>query len=220
MSFLKRKEFYVVLLVVVSIAIYLPYFIRVPQELTNLQNWLVDTTVIIGALAVWVGFITSTRREVVKIQRRRRGWLFGVVILVLSWAMVIIGIGVGKTNVIFELLQRAFVLPGDSTIYAILVFYLTSAGARAFRVNSFESGVLTLGALLLLLKQAPLGELLTPWAAPVAVYLENNVAMAATRVFSVSLAVGSVVLAIRLMLGQEMALVGLVQRVVRRDQEQ
>jgi hypothetical protein len=130
-----------------------------------------DTLVIIAAFAVWVGFITATRREVVRIQRRRKGWFYAVIILVLSWAMVVIGLGVGKTNVIFEFLQWAFVLPGDSTIYAILVFYLTSAGARAFRVNSLESALLTFGALFILLKQAPLGEVLVPWAGPIAIYL-------------------------------------------------
>jgi len=218
MSFLKRKEFYVILLIIVSLIIYVPYFFQVPQAVTNLETWLIDSSVIIGAVAVWVGFITSTRREVVRIQRRRRGWFYGVLILVLSWTMVIVGLGLGKTNVIFEFLQYAFVLPGDSTIYAILVFYLTSAGARAFRVNSFESALLTVGALFVLLKQAPLGELLTPWAVPISTYLENYVSMAATRVFSVSLAVGALVLAIRLMVGQELALVGLVERVVKKEE--
>jgi uncharacterized membrane protein len=218
MSILRRKEFFVVMIVLISVFIYIPYFFEVPQVMTNLENWFMDTIVIIAAFAVWVGFITSTRREVVRIQRRRKGWYYAVIILVLSWLMVIIGLGVSKTNVIFEFLQYAFVLPGDSTIYAILVFYLTSSGARAFRVNSLESALLTFGALFVLLKQAPLGEVLAPWAGPVAIYLQDTIAMAATRVFNVSMAVGSVVLAIRLMLGQEMALVGLVRRIAKRDE--
>jgi hypothetical protein len=219
MSILRRKEFFVVMIVLISVFIYIPYFFEVPQVMTNLENWFMDTIVIIAAFAVWVGFITSTRREVIRIQRRRKGWYYALLILVLSWAMVIIGLGVSKTNVIFEFLQWAFVIPGDSTIYAILVFYLTSSGARAFRVNSLESGLLTFGALFVLLKQAPLGEVLAPWAGPMAIYLQDTIAMAATRVFNVSMAVGSVVLAIRLMLGQEMALVGLVRRIARRDEE-
>ena len=154
-----------------------------------------------------------------RIQRKRNGWFYAVIILVLSWTMVLIGLFVGKTNVIFDFLQWAFVIPGDSTIYAILVFYLTSAGARAFRIDSLESALLTIGALFVLLKQAPLGELLAPWAGPVAIYLQDTLAMAATRVFSVSLAVGAVILAIRLMLGQEMALIGLVRRVARSGEE-
>ena len=219
MSILRKKEFFVVLIVLISVFIYIPYFFEVPQALTNIENWFMDTIVIIAAFAVWVGFITSTRREVVRIQRRRRGWYYAVIILVLSWAMVIIGLGIGKTNVIFEFLQWAFVIPGDSTIYAILVFYLTSSGARAFRVNSLESALLTFGALFVLLKQAPLGEVLVPWAGPIAIYLQDTIAMAATRVFNMSMAVGSVVLAIRLMLGQEMALVGLVRRITGKEEE-
>ena len=218
MSILKNRQFFVALIAIISILIYVPYFFEVPQVLTDIENWILETIVIITAFAVWVGFITSTRREVVRIQRKRRGWYYAVVILTLSWAMVLIGLFVSKTNVVFDFLQWSFVIPGESTIYAILVFYLTSSGARAFRINSLESALLTFGALFVLLKQAPLGELLVPWAGPVAVYIQDTLAMAATRVFSVSLAVGAVVLAIRLMLGQEMALVGLVRRIAGEDE--
>lgn len=218
MSILKNRQFFVALIAIISLLIYVPYFFEVPQVLTDIENWILETIVIITAFAVWVGFITSTRREVVRIQRKRRGWYYAVVILTLSWAMVLIGLFVSKTNVVFDFLQWSFVIPGESTIYAILVFYLTSSGARAFRINSLESALLTFGALFVLLKQAPLGELLVPWAGPVAVYLQDTLAMAATRVFSVSLAVGAVVLAIRLMLGQEMALVGLVRRIAGEDE--
>ena len=219
MSILKNRQFFVVLIAAISLLIYVPYFFEVPQVLTNIENWILETIVIITAFAVWVGFITSTRREVVRIQRKRRGWYYAVIILTLSWAMVLIGLFVSKTNVVFDFLQWSFVIPGESTIYAILVFYLTSSGARAFRIKSLESALLTFGALFVLLKQAPLGELLVPWAGPVAVYLQDTIAMAATRVFSVSLAIGAVVLAIRLMLGQEMALVGLVRRIASGEDE-
>lgn len=213
MSLFRNRQFYIGIIVVFSILIYIPWFFDAPQVFQDIENWILETIVIITTFAVWVGFITSTRREVVRIQRRRRGWYYGVVILVLSWAMVLIGLLVSKTNVVFDFLQWSFVIPGESTIYAILVFYLTSSGARAFRIKGVESALLTLGALFVLLKQAPLGELLAPWASPVATYLENTLAMAATRVFNLSLNIGAVVLAIRLLLGQEMALVGLVRRV-------
>jgi len=220
MSLFRNRQFFVATIVIISLLLYIPYFFDVPQFMTNIENWIIETVVIITTFAVWVGFVTSTRRELVRIQRRRNGWFYAVIILVLSWAMVLIGLFIGKTNVIFDFLQWAFVIPGDSTIYAILVFYLTSAGARAFRIDSLESALLTIGALFVLLKQAPLGELLAPWAGPTAIYLQDVLAMAATRVFSVSLAVGAVILAIRLMLGQEMALIGLVRRVARAREDE
>lgn len=220
MSIFRNRQFFVAVIAIVSIFVYVPYFFDVPQVLTDIENWIIETVVIITTFAVWVGFVTSTRREVVRIQRKRRGWYYAAILLVLSWAMVLIGLFISKTNVVFDFLQWAFVIPGDSTIYAILVFYLTSAGARAFRIDSLESALLTIGALFVLLKQAPLGELIAPWAGPIALYLQDTIAMAATRVFSVSLAVGAVILAIRLMLGQEMALIGLVRRVARGGEEE
>jgi hypothetical protein len=186
--------------------------------MTEMEIWFTETTVIIASFAIWVGLFTSTRREIVRIQRRRRGWYYAAFLLGLAWTMVLTGLLLGKQNTIYNFLQWAFVIPGDSTIYAILVFYLTSAGARAFRLRSLESTLLTFGAIFVLLKQAPLGEILAPWAGPMAVYLQDTIAMAATRVFSVSLAVGAVVLAIRLMAGQEMAVVGLIRRTVGRSE--
>lgn len=218
MSMLRRKEFFIVLILIVSLFIYVPYFFHVPQIMTEMEIWLTETTVIIASFAIWVGLFTSTRREIVRIQRRRRGWYYAGLLLGLAWTMVLTGLLLGKQNTIYNFLQWAFVIPGDSTIYAILVFYLTSAGARAFRLRSLESTLLTFGAIFVLLKQAPLGEILAPWAGPMAVYLQDTIAMAATRVFSVSLAVGSVVLAIRLMAGQEMAVVGLIRRTVGRSE--
>jgi hypothetical protein len=218
MSMLRRKEFFIVLILIVSLFIYVPYFFHVPPIMTEMEIWLTETTVIIASFAIWVGLITSTRREIVRIQRRRRGWYYSGLLLGLAWTMVLTGLLLGKQSTIYNFLQWAFVIPGDSTIYAILVFYLTSAGARAFRLRSLESTLLTFGAIFVLLKQAPLGEILAPWAGPVAVYLQDTIAMAATRVFSVSLAVGAVVLAIRLMAGQEMAVVGLIRRTVGRSE--
>jgi len=215
---LRRKEFFIVLILIVSLFIYVPYFFHVPPIMTEMEIWLTETTVIIASFAIWVGLITSTRREIVRIQRRRRGWYYSGLLLGLAWTMVLTGLLLGKQSTIYNFLQWAFVIPGDSTIYAILVFYLTSAGARAFRLRSLESTLLTFGAIFVLLKQAPLGEILAPWAGPVAVYLQDTIAMAATRVFSVSLAVGAVVLAIRLMAGQEMAVVGLIRRTVGRSE--
>jgi hypothetical protein len=218
MSMLRRKEFFIVLILIVSLFIYVPYFFHVPPIMTEMEIWLTETTVVIASFAIWVGLITSTRREIVRIQRRRRGWYYSGLLLGLAWTMVLTGLLLGKQSTIYNFLQWAFVIPGDSTIYAILVFYLTSAGARAFRLRSLESTLLTFGAIFVLLKQAPLGEILAPWAGPMAVYLQDTIAMAATRVFSVSLAVGAVVLAIRLMAGQEMAVVGLIRRTVGRSE--
>ena len=218
MSILRKREFFIALLVVISIFMYIPYFFEVPQFMSDVEIWLTQTTVVIIAFSVWVGLYTSTRRELVRIQRRRRGWFYAGILIVLAWVMVLSGLLLGKEATIYKFLQWAFVIPGDSTIYAILVFYLTSAGARAFRMKSLESTLLTFGAVFVLLKQAPLGEILAPWAGPVAIYIQDTLAMAATRVFNVSLAVGSVVLAIRLMAGKEMALIGLVRRATGSDE--
>ena len=48
MSILRKKEFFVVLIVLISVFIYIPYFFEVPQALTNIENWFMDTIVSMG----------------------------------------------------------------------------------------------------------------------------------------------------------------------------
>ena len=47
MSILRRREFFIALLVVCSIFIYVPYFFEVPQFMSDVEIWLTETTVII-----------------------------------------------------------------------------------------------------------------------------------------------------------------------------
>jgi hypothetical protein len=104
------------------------------------------------------------------------------------------------------------VVPGDATIYALLVFFLTSAAARTFKVRDVESSLLMIAAFITFMYQAPLTEYLLPVFSQPGLWLQNNLAMAATRVFGFSAALGGIVLAIRLLTGKEMAMIGLIRK--------
>lgn len=211
-SFIRGKEFLLTIIIATSVFIYFPYFIESPAPIPQIESWLISTTVVIASFAVLVSLYTMTRREVMKITKRGKGWPYGLLMIGLAWFMIVVGVLLGKDASAFRFCADAFIIPGDATIYAILVFYLTSAGARAFKVRNLDSLLLLFGAFFVLMQQAPLGEYLFPWMGPIGSWMVNNVAMAATRVFGISATLGGIVLAIRLLVGKEMAMVGLVRR--------
>jgi hypothetical protein len=211
-SIIRRAEFLLGIILVVSAIHYTSYFFEVPKLVKEVDSWLITNAVIIASIAVWVGIYTMTRRELLRVVKRRRGRLYSLWMVGLAWFMILVGLFLGREAVPFKFCTDAFVIPGDATIYAILVFYLTSSAARAFKIRDMESFLLMITAVLVFLKQAPVGEFFFPWVSPIGKWLTDNLAMAATRVFAISAALGGVVLGIRLMYGKEMAMIGLIRR--------
>lgn len=211
-SFLKRREFLLGIIIVVSIFIYVPYFVEVPPVVTGIESWLISTTVVVASVAIWVGVYTQARREAIRMRRRTRGWPYGLWMAFLTFIMIIFGIAVGTNAPLILFLSNAFVVPGDATIYALLVFFLTSSAARAFKVRDVESLLLMITAFVLILKQAPMTENMFPWISPIGTWLNDYLAMSASRVFSITAALGGIVLAIRLLMGREMAMIGIIRR--------
>lgn len=211
-AIIKSKEFLLIIIVACSFFIYFPYFVTSPEPFPSIESWLVQTTVVIASFAVLVSLYTITRREGLKISKRARGWVYSIVVLASTWFMIIVGGIYSRDAESFRFFTNSFILPGDAAIYAILVFYLTSTAARSFKVKNLESLVLLVGAVTVLLQQAPLGEYLLPWLGPVGTWMVQDVGMAASRVFTISATLGGIVLAIRLLTGKEMALVGLLSK--------
>lgn len=211
-SFIRSRELLLTIIVAVSFFIYFPYFVEAPAPIPQIESWLITTTVVIVSFAVLVGLYTMTRREAVRFTKRAKGWPYGLLMVGLAWFMIIIGVVYSRDAPAFRFCTDAFIIPGDAAIYAILVFYLTSAAARSFKVKNLESLLLMIGAVTVLLQQAPLGELLFPYIGPVGSWMVSDVGMAATRVFTISATLGGIVLAIRLLTGKEMAMVGLITR--------
>jgi len=211
-SIIKRQEFLLAIIVLCSVFIYVPYFVQVPAQVSAVESWLINTMPIISATAVWVGFYTLLRRQAVRASRRVRGWYYGLMMGIMSLVVVVLGFTVGTNHDAFTFLTNSFVIPGDATIYALLVFFLTSAAARTFKVRDIESSLLMIAAFVMFMYQAPLTEYYLPFFSQPGLWLQNNLAMAATRVFGFSAALGGIVLAIRLVLGKEMGMIGLIRR--------
>jgi hypothetical protein len=129
-----------------------------------------------------------------------------------AWYMIIVGLALGREHVAFVAPSEAFIIPGDATIYAIIVFYLISSSARAFKIKDMSSLLLFIAAFFVLIKYSPLGESLFPGLAPIGAWFDSYVTMAASRVFSISSGLGGIVLAVRLLMGKENSMLGLFTR--------
>jgi hypothetical protein len=126
-----------------------------------------------------IGVINLTRVHVINIKRKRATWRYSVLLLVFLYSMAILSMIASP----FALDPRSVVIPADvidsatpiweflyykilvninSSIFALLGFFIASAAYRAFKARSLESTILLVAGLLVVIGQAPIADLAWP----------------------------------------------------------
>lgn len=169
---------------------------------------------IIGTFAAIISVTLLTRIHVRRIERepkRIESW----VLLVCLWIPLLWGLARYAFQSIPPTVEpsitqvfNAIVSPGDSTIYAILVFFIASAAYRAFRARSVESAILLLAGIIAMLGNAPIGELIWPGFVTLKDWINNVWVRAEGRVIIISGLLATLALYVRILLGYERGWMG------------
>jgi hypothetical protein len=177
---------------------------------------------VIGTLALGMGLLSLGMVNIRKIKRREKEWytaiLFFSAIAVGAWA----GAGhydpPGTLRNSFSDIVIVQVLGAlGSAIFSLTAFYLASAAYRAFRIRTFEAGLMMATALLVMLGQTPFGMYLTGWISEryqflwlssIASWILRTPSMAFIRALTFGGMVGGVAQALRYWLSLERVATG------------
>jgi hypothetical protein len=143
------------------------------------------------------------------IAARRKDWfysLFALGALVLMLGAGFIG-GIDRGSLFMWLFDN-IQAPLQQTVFSLLAFFVASAAFRGFRMRNAEAGLLLTVALLVMLGRIPVGEMLTPALPATADWLVSVPAVAAKRGILIGVGLGSIAVALRVMLGIERAWLG------------
>jgi len=174
--------------------VFVPYFIQF-QPLEWFSGKLMTIAAVTNAFTIAIAVYSQYR-------------LYHIYLLLLMIFMIFNGLAFGQHAGGYEWLLMAVVTPLSSVIYGILAFYMASAGARAFRARSAHAALLLIAGLIVLLYQAPLTGAFFPGIEPAATYLTNTFGMSVSRMFSISVCIGAIVLGVRMLTGKEVAFLG------------
>lgn len=119
-----------------------------------------------------------------------------------------------KAGIAYDSLFAGLLVNLDSAMFALLAFYIASAAYRAFRVRTFEAGLLMFAALVVMLGLVDIGVMLTSWIPLESKWaffrLENFAGwilnvwnMPGQRAVAIGVAIGSLAMAMRLWLSLE-----------------
>lgn len=206
-NLLRRKETSLILIGLSFFTVTGVYFFNI-GALNTFSNNLVLMVSVLNAMSILLALYSQTKRSILLVRQRAHGWFYQLYLVLAIYLMATLGFVFGQSSGQFMWFQYAILNPTASVIYSILAFYMASACARAFRARSPQATLLLISGIIVLLGQAPLTSVFFPFIGTAGTYLTSSFAMAASRVFTMSVTMGAVVLGVRIITGKESAAIG------------
>jgi hypothetical protein len=172
---------------------------------TEFQQWII----IIAAAAVVLGVANVGRIHFAKVAKRETGWLYSLPLL---FGLLLMG-GIGVINgvqpgSIFDFLYLNSYVPMQGTMFALLAFFIASAAYRAFRIRSFEAGLLAITAVIVMIGRVPVGHAISPELPRISEWIMNFPNLAAQRAILIGAALGAISTGLKIILGLERNVLG------------
>lgn len=209
MSIIVRKTIPMVITFLIGFLLVFTYFIEVPVAVSNFADVIPRWCVVIVSLALGVGVTKVWQTHLVKITKRKPGeWPYSIVALTTFILFVAVGLIYGVDNQNFRWIYDNLLTPPFATTYAIWGFFIASACFRVLRFKNVESGLLIVSAILVMLSNVALGELIWADFPLIGSWIKTVPMMAVFRALTIGVSVGLIVLGIRTLLGLEKGYAG------------
>ena len=188
---------------------------RYAQEL---YKEVIDWGLIIKPFALVLAVITLIQTHATRVRRRIEHWQYSFIVFAGIIIMVCVGVPFGEHNSVFVWLYDNVQVPMDATMFSLLAFFIASAAFRAFRARAFEATLLLITAILVMLGNIPVGNLVwnkvmfwTPWmdgASEARQWILEILNGAARRGILLGVSLGVISQSIRIILGIERSYLG------------
>ncbi len=168
-----------------------------------------DWMQIVFVFTLLVGAISYAKLNARKVSRTESGWGYNAIGLAGLAVMVILGLwkGTGEGTPFLWMFNNVQA-PMQSTMFALLAFFVASAAYRGFRARSWEAGLLLVVAIVVMLGRVPLGSFISHWIPDVANWILRTPSMAAKRGIYIGIGLGTISTSLRIILGIERTYLG------------
>jgi hypothetical protein len=183
---------------------YVPHpLVKQPAELMLRWKQPLNAFVIFLALG---GLATFHVRRVL---RRERRWGYSAVTVASMAAMILAGLigGIQPGSVFADWFEH-LITPIESTMFALLAFFIASAAFRAFRARTVGATILLVSAAVVMLGLIPAVENAAPPLARLSAFLLDYPNTAAKRAILIGVALGAITVALKTILGIDRTILG------------
>ena len=153
--------------------------------------------IIVAAFAMVLGFFNVLIVHLNKILQFKQGWFYSIFLILAMMIVLILGLIEGPQGSLTSRIFQYVLFPLQATIFSLLAFFVASATYRAFRLRSWESALLVITGVIVLLGQVPLWGALTTFKE----WILGVPSMAGARGILLGVALGTVATGLRVLLG-------------------
>ncbi|MCK4504720.1 MAG: hypothetical protein KAW14_03820 [Candidatus Aegiribacteria sp.] len=185
------------------------YFIPHQYSQVILDNY-VEWAPIVGAFALILGVGSLTRLHTHKIRRKAQNWQYSWAVLIPLFGMPFFALivpqslgGGSDVHGVHDFLFMHIQVPIQSTMFSLLAFYIASAAFRAFRAKSALATILLLAAVIVMLGQVPIGDVLGKWLPNTGLWILRYPNLAAKRAIMLGVGFGMLATNLKIIFGVE-----------------
>jgi hypothetical protein len=171
------------------------------------QQW----AIIVLSFAYILGVSNLLRVNGMKVVRREKDWVYKLVLVVALLATLVIGLiqGVSRGTFFIDRIYMKMYMPMMATMYASLAFFIASAAFRAFRIRTWQTGLLAVTALIVMVGRIPLVYNFVWTRYPDLVeWIMNVPNVVAYRAILIGAALGAIATGLRVIFGIERSYLG------------
>ncbi len=174
----------------------------VREAITGIGSLFVTWTTIILAFALALGVVNVVRVHWRSIRQRTSSAVYSAVLLISLALTLVFGLS-GPDAPASRFIFQYILQPLESTLFALLAFFLFTAAYRALRIRSVESFFFVLFAVIVLLGQTPVGIYLWSELPVIKDWVLNVPAMAGARGILLGVSLGVIATGLRVLTGTD-----------------
>ena len=184
---------------------FLPYW-AVNEAAGRFQQW----AVVVLAFAYVLGVANLVRINMDVIQKKQQDWQYKIITVVVLFGTLLVGLIGGVTPGTFfnDRLYLEMYVPMSSTMYATLAFFIASAAYRAFRIRTWQAGMLAVTAVIVMLGRVPVGRMIWADMPTLVDWVMEVPNMVAQRGILIGAALGAVATGLKMVFGIERSYLG------------
>ena len=198
------------LIIVITLGFLFAAHTFIPHKYSvDFYYWWVSWSKAISPFAVVLGIMSLFMVHGTKISRELPNWQYSLVTLSALVFTAVTGFIWGTNEGSpFMWLFKNVQMPMSATMFSLLAFYIASAAYKAFRARSPEATVLLIAAVIVMLGQVPLGQMISKWIPKTSTWILNVPNLAAKRGIMTGVGLGMTATSLKIILGIERTYLG------------
>ena len=200
MALMNRREMPIAIGVAACTVVVASYFTNdatLASASSGLQLW----GIIIAGFAALLGLVSYVAYNGRQIAKKRSA--YSIVAVGSALGTILLGLALTPASPEYSWLTGNILTPLSMSVGSFIGFFIVSAAFRTFRMRSLEAGIVLAAAVVIMLKNMPVGEYLLPGVLPFGNWLNDIASLGGNRGFTIAFAVGAIIAGVRQILGYE-----------------